>query len=359
MISGQIRTVEYPFDFPGNSDEPGHRNIDVTHEAHLDGTPDSDPQIATFYYNFQSYYGYSQQGVPLANLITENQKQRAREIFALYSNYMGVQFIESASLGFTIVTGDMRAISPTLPTGAGYLLAQSSRGLNMAIMDNAESWDDSYGGSWFRAAMHQIGYLLGFGQATDLPDLTIMSGHQEGATGNPSIPVSTAEPDFPGDGDIIHGRVLYRPESKDIDLYRFELPEAGLFTAETIAERLSNSSLLDTTLRLYRQKTDGSLELVSQNDDYFSEDSLIQLPLTAGVYFLGISASGNDQYNPVIADSGSTVRLRVNTICELHSDQVQTTPSLTTPGSRLTATTTALPGASSISGSVQRIQPVS
>ncbi len=48
----------------------------------------------------------------------------------------------------------------------------------------------------------------------------------------------------------------------------------------------------------------GRFELVSQNDDYFSEDSMLRQSLTAGVYYLGISASGNSDYNAAIADSG-------------------------------------------------------
>ena len=301
VLTGQIRSVDYPFDFPGNTDEIGHRDIDVSEESHIEVAPDSNPQISTLFYNFQRNYGFSPQGAQLSNLITENQKQRAREVFELYSHYLGVQFVETDNLGFTIVTGDLRAIDPNILTGAGGVTAQSSRALNLAIMDNAEgaAWDDSRGGSWFSSAFHEIGHLLGLGHAYDLPDLTV-SGAFEG----PVVETTTAEPDFPGDADIVHGQLLYRPENRDIDLYRFEVAATGLFSAETVAERLADASLLDTTMRLFREKLDGTRELVSQNDDYFSEDSLISLTLTPGVYFLGVSASGNDAYNPEIADSG-------------------------------------------------------
>jgi hypothetical protein len=48
----------------------------------------------------------------------------------------------------------------------------------------------------------------------------------------------------------------------------------------------------------------GDVELISRNDDYFSEDSRIELALNSGTYFLGVSASGNDSYDPVIENTG-------------------------------------------------------
>jgi len=299
IISGQIISRAYPFDFPGSSDEPGHRQIDVPDESHLEQPLDQDPQISTFYYNFQRNYGFTPQGSPLANLITENQKTRAREIFDLYARNMGVQFVETANQGFTIVTGDLRAIDPAIITGAGGVIGYSSRPLNLAIMDNAETWDDSFGGSWFSTAMHEVGHLLGLGHAYDQPQMTVMGGFE-----GPAVQTTTAEPDFPGDVDIVHGQALYRPESRDIDLYRFVVAGSGQFTAETVAERMQDSSLLDTVIRLYRENANGSRELISQNDDYFSEDSLISLDLTAGTYFIGVSASGNDAYDATINDNG-------------------------------------------------------
>ena len=299
IISGQILSRAYPFDFPGNSDEPGHRETDVPRESHLEVPLDQNPEISTIYYNFQRIYGVNPQGQPLANLITENQKQRAREVFDLYARHLGVQFVETSNQGFTIVTGDMRAIDPSIITGAGGVTGYSSRSMNLAIMDNAETWNDSFGGSWFTTAMHEIGHLLGLGHAYELPELTVMGGFE-----GPTVQTTIVEPDFPGDADIVHGQALYRPESRDIDLYSFVLTNAGQFTAETIAERLSNSSLLDTVVRLYRQNADGTRSLISQNDDYFSEDSLISMDLEAGTYFLGVSASGNDAYDPSINDNG-------------------------------------------------------
>ncbi len=140
--------------------------------------------------------------------------------------------------------------------------------------------------------MRQIGTLLGLGQTRDLPDGTIMG----------SDPLLTfgrdAEPVFPGDHDIVHGQYLFRPDANDIDFFEFQVQSDGLFTAQTLAERAESSSSLDTVLRLYRQTDDGP-QLMAQNDDYFSEDSYLKSRLTPGTYYVGVSSTGNDQYDAV------------------------------------------------------------
>ncbi len=94
-------------------------------------------------------------------------------------------------------------------------------------------------------------HAAGLRQRQRLPDLTVNAP-------NPSLFGNTGERIFPGDADILHGQHLYRPESNDIDLYplRRGLPaQHGVFTAETFAERLANSSSLDTVLSLYGDVT--------------------------------------------------------------------------------------------------------
>src|SRR5690606_23951327 len=66
------------------------------------------------------------------------------------------------------------------------------------------------------------------------------------------------EPSFPSNLDILHGQHVHRPDSNDVNLYRFEVDlgagnRTGTFTAETFAERLPDSSLLDSALRLFRE----------------------------------------------------------------------------------------------------------
>ncbi len=48
----------------------------------------------------------------------------------------------------------------------------------------------------------------------------------------------------------------------------------------------------------------GGVERLSRNDDYFSEDSRLIANLAAGVYYVGVAASGNETYDPTTTDSG-------------------------------------------------------
>jgi hypothetical protein len=300
VISGTITNEGNPYElqFPGDINEPGHRDIPV--EAHLVQGADSVVGITTAYYNFQTEYGFDPQGNVLRNAITAAQQQRVREIFELYGHYLGIQFVESATQGMTIAVGDLRAINPNVASAPGGVLSISGGGLNgRAVMDlqDFSTQNDAYGGPFFQTAMEAIGRLLGMGANFELPPLTIMGR-------DPSLAAGTVpEPVFPGDHDIVHGQHLYRPESKDIDLFKFAVPQRGLFAAETIAERLPSASNLDTVLTLYRETPTGR-ELVARNDDYFSRDSHIEIELEPGTYYIGVSASGNNEYDPTIEDSG-------------------------------------------------------
>ncbi|MFY8056760.1 MAG: hypothetical protein ACOVRM_03405, partial [Planctomycetaceae bacterium] len=57
-------------------------------------------------------------------------------------------------------------------------------------------------------------------------------------------------------------------------------------------------------IRLYREESGGVRTLIGQNDDYFSKDSQLSMELSAGTYYIGVSASGNDAYDPTIQDNG-------------------------------------------------------
>lgn len=299
IVSGSIDNggQAYTLDFPGGLDEPGHRDVPV--ESHLLGGADGASGISVIPYNFQDEYGFDPLGNILHNAITEIQKQRAREVFEIYSSVMGVQFIETPTLGFTIVTGDMRALDPTIPTGPGGVIGLAGGGTAIMDLQDFAAGDDLFGDSWFTTAMHEIGHLLGLGHTYDLPATTVQGSDPTGQQ-NPA----GSEPIYPGAQDIVHGQHLFRPESKDIDLYRFNVTEPGEFSAETFAERQTNPSLLNTVLLLYKENADGTRELLSRNDDYFGSDSFLTMQLTPGTYYLGVSASGNSQYNPEVEDSG-------------------------------------------------------
>lgn len=337
-IEQEIRNVStYNLDFPGAPDTPGDREInangtDVDHLPvdHLkDDVPDTINGVTVQYYNFlkDQPYGTNTQGQLLYSSITPTQEQRIREVFSFYAQYLGIKFVETndpmGGASWTIAVGDLIPLGSTSSEGGTLGLAGSKMpmtpnhtyGRPTVILDRAETWNDSFGASdnakpsFFVVAMREIGNLLGLGASSDLPPGTnngaiynnqTLGGESKLLGNNP------VEPVFPGDNDIVHGRYLHRPDSRDIDLYKFSIPagQAGLFTAEVVAERKTDSSLLDSYLTLYREKADGSREVIAVNDDYFSQDSLLQLDLQAGTYFLGVSASGNSRYNPDIQDSG-------------------------------------------------------
>ncbi|HRX79149.1 MAG TPA: hypothetical protein P5307_08815, partial [Pirellulaceae bacterium] len=125
LLSSRIDTQVYPLDFPGSNHDPGHRELSdsAIGDEHIEGDiKDTTDGITTVKYIFRSIYGTipdNQGGEQLAlNLITETQKQRAREVFELISQNAGVQFIETDdvndSSAVVVATGDLRAIRSSL-----------------------------------------------------------------------------------------------------------------------------------------------------------------------------------------------------------------------------------------------------
>src|SRR5690606_28033496 len=81
-------------------------------QSNVEGGADATNGITTQFYNFQGSLGLSVNGTPQLNAITEQQKQRVREVFSLYERYLGIKFVESQTLGLTIGVGDTRAVLP-------------------------------------------------------------------------------------------------------------------------------------------------------------------------------------------------------------------------------------------------------
>ncbi len=255
-----------------------------------------DGEIPTLYYNFQTLYGYIG-NTPLSNLITAAQEQRVRDCFSLFTQYFGVQFVETANQGATIATGDLRAFGSDTPTGAGSPAGMEGTGYNgnpLVVVNNFYNWgNDEFGGSYMSTVMHEIMHTLGFGHSYDLAGPDIMGSDPDVA--------SSSEASFPDNGDIVSGQYLYRPDSMDIDLYKFEVGAGGGdFTAETIAQRLQNASLVELGAGPFRQP--GKRRRPQRR--LLRQDSFISMHLDPGTYYIGVSASGNDQYNPNIPDSG-------------------------------------------------------
>ncbi len=311
IVNSEIKnTTTYNLDYPGANDEQGNR--DNRYQHHITGV-DADG-IAIVSYNFASQLGTANSSVQL-NTITEPQKNLVRQVMSLYERYLGVRFTESDNLGFTIAVGDMQAINPAtslttveanrpgfLTYAAGSLLSNPAQ--SAVIIDSQDfnrADDNLFGTELFRSFMRGVGVLLGLGNADELPQSTVQN--------NQPIADPNVEQVFPGNADIIHGQFVLRPEGKDIDLYKFSIPaQGGKLQLQIAAERQADSSLLDASLRLYRNEGTVSAPRwteIAANEDYFSEDPRINLEsVRGGDYIIGVSAKGNTSYNPQVEDSG-------------------------------------------------------
>ncbi len=43
---------------------------------------------------------------------------------------------------------------------------------------------------------------------------------------------------------------------------------------------------------------------MARNDDYYSEDSFLELRLRPGTYYVGVTSTGNTQFDPNLPNSG-------------------------------------------------------
>lgn len=105
--------------------------------------------------------------------------------------------------------------------------------------------------------------------------------------------------------------------------------------SETTAQQLVDSLNADAAVRQYFKATllqgspstklgnrdltyspivlqGGGMELVAQNDDYFSEDSYLKANLGSGIYYIGVSSTGNNKYDGVLDGTGSGGRTQGN-----------------------------------------------
>ena len=98
-------------------------------------------------------------------------------------------------------------------------------------------------------------------------------------------------------GDGARGR-------RDVDLYRIRLAAGQFLMVDIDARSLSDSSTLNSYLRLFDSR---GRQLAANNDDDIDvslDSRLVFVARKAGTYFVGVSGFGNSAYNPSRAGSG-------------------------------------------------------
>ncbi|HTM52590.1 MAG TPA: hypothetical protein VL175_01100, partial [Pirellulales bacterium] len=295
-VEGTIAGSPVNVVYPGSDAEPGIRNIN--NESHVTIAPSVDGVVPVYFYNFQQVIG-TVGGATAFNSITEAQKERFREALSYYGAYLGVEFVETSDSGLTFATGDTRAVSPNVQPAAIQGAARTAGTSPLAVVNAGVDWGKSEaGGSYFREVMDLVGKMLGLGDTDEAPPLNSVGDSA------PLGDSAEAEPVFPGNSDILLGQYLHPPVGNDINLYRFALPRAGQINLETLAERLPsqdpNDPVLDSVISVF----DSTGKLIARNDDYYGTDSFLQLQLSAGTYYVGVTSKGNTNFDPTIAGTG-------------------------------------------------------
>jgi subtilisin family serine protease len=91
---------------------------------------------------------------------------------------------------------------------------------------------------------------------------------------------------------------------RDVDLFRVSLAAGQRFMIEVTAQRLTSPSTLDSSLRLFDSK---GRQLAANDDTSGTPDSSLSYTAPkAGVYYVGVSGSGNMAYKPSRASSGKS-----------------------------------------------------
>jgi len=374
VISNEIETTAYDLQWPGSAIDPGNRKMVndpsvpdlVIEDGFGDGVGGAVGDIPTFTYNFPATYGTLANGTVARNQITPVQEQDTREIFTLLASYLGVQFQQLTTTAFLdptdnpfnigVVTGDLSAVGFTSGTGVPVV-----GGDGLAVVDASKNWGASpYGGDWMQTAMEGVMLCLDFGRSYNLPQFQVMGD---------DLTQANSDVTLPGVGNLTTGLNLYPAISGDINMYKLTLTTPGTLSTETIAQRLPGPSLLDTELRVFQQNADGSYSAIAQNDNYFGTDSYVSLSLQPGTYFVGVTAAGDDLYDPSIPNSGMNGRttgpyeLRVDFTPQETLGPAEATASgnIVLTGANITVNTGTTPFAAASAGNqvtIEKIDPI-
>ncbi len=116
-----------------------------------------------------------------------------------------------------------------------------------------------------------------------------------------STPITGNSIILQGTGAIGDNPALAATPDRDIDLVRIELTKGSRVVARTTTT--AALPRVDTFLRVFDSLGN---EIASNNDFGGSSDSRVQFTAPAdGVYFIGVSASSNNRYSPVIAGTAN------------------------------------------------------
>jgi subtilisin family serine protease len=122
--------------------------------------------------------------------------------------------------------------------------------------------------------------------------------------GDPGDALSRAQPVAVAPGGVtLASRIGDGPRGRrDVDLFRLTLAAGQRLTIDVAARSLPKPSTLDSVLRVFDA---AGRQLAANDDARGSRDSALAFTAPqAGVYFVGLSGSGNAAYNPTRAGSG-------------------------------------------------------
>jgi subtilisin family serine protease len=115
-----------------------------------------------------------------------------------------------------------------------------------------------------------------------------------------------AQPVVPTTGSVtLASRIGDGPRGRrDVDLFRVSLAAGQRLTIDVAARSLATPSTLDSSLRLFDSK---GRQLAANDNAFGTPDSSLSFTTPkAGVYYVGVSGSGNAAYKPSRAGSGRT-----------------------------------------------------